>query len=363
MSRPPAFKDLSFEAATAAADKAARLLLVDVTAEWCEPCKQMDRTTWVAPEVVRWLVDNTVAIQVDADTEAAAPFRIQAVPTIIAFRAGAELDRVTGSRPAVALLEWLEGLSSGQTEHNRMKAAPRTDLRSRLNLSIVLFQRCLDDESHDELACISQHALEVDESWVGVRHSFLIAALAPLVERSTKTRERFAAFRDLAQSDLSLQASFSDWVTLNQLLGDEQVVAAWAASITPDTARQLKVLQNRAALDILAQRGAWTTLGQLISDPLQFLREEHDQIQSVLREMAAQPDSREMLEQASGVLQAMVRNRASMLIRALAAVGRRDEALAVASEARSLDPSPEMDAALTAATGAGEGEAHGDKPR
>jgi hypothetical protein len=58
--------------------------------------------------------------------------------------------------------------------------------------------------------------------------------------------------------------------------------------------------------------------------------------------------SKEMLEQASGVLQTMVHTRASMLVRALNAAGRHEDAQATISEAKSLDPSAEMAAALVA---------------
>jgi thioredoxin-like negative regulator of GroEL len=349
MSRPVVFQDLNFDTAKTVADEGARLLVVDVTATWCQPCQQMDRTTWVAPEVVQWLSDKTVSIQVDADTEAATPFKVQGVPTIIAFKAGKELDRITGSRPAAALLEWLKGLEGGQTELDRLRATPRTDLRDRLSLARVLVQRGLDDEAIEEFAWLWEHALEVNEAWVGVRYSFLIGALAPLVKRSEKAHARFAALRDLAHADFAKQGNLNDWVTLNQLLGEEQRVVAWAESITSEDARQLRLFHNRAALDVLGRHGAWKTLGNLIDNPVELLREEHQRVHAAMQGMAGQASySKEMLEQASGVLQTMVHTRASMLVRALNAAGRHEDAQATISEAKSLDPSAEMAAALVA---------------
>lgn len=57
---------------------------------------------------------------------------------------------------------------------------------------------------------------------------------------------------------------------------------------------------------------------------------------------------KEVLEQASGVLRTMVRTRASMLVRALNVVGRHEDAQTTITEAKSLDPSAEMNAAVTA---------------
>src|SRR4051812_14922268 len=98
MDRPPVFSDESFAIALEKTRSSTRLLIVDASAEWCEPCKQMDRTTWRNVEVVSWFDANATVIQIDVDHEKewAQTHRISAMPTLIAFKDGAEFDRVVG---------------------------------------------------------------------------------------------------------------------------------------------------------------------------------------------------------------------------------------------------------------------------
>lgn len=349
MSRPPVFQDLTFDAAAAAVVAGGRLLLVDVTADWCQPCKQMDQTTWLSPDVVKWLSEKTLPIQLAAESDDAKQFKVQSVPTIIALRDGKELDRVTGSRNPTALLEWLNGLETGKTELDRLRSTPRTNLQARLSLARILVQRGLDDEATGEFAWLWEHSLEVNPSWVGVRSSFLIAALVPLVKRSAHARERFAALRETAEADLA--SSYRDWVTLSGVLGDEEKVLAWLKTVEPAVARNLGALRDQGTLWMIERNEAWATLGRLIDEPLQLLREEHERVKRNLEGMSKEPGcTPEVFAQTSTFLWTMLRGRASMLVRGLKAVDRKADAEALVAESRRLDPSPEMEAALAGQT-------------
>lgn len=71
-----------------------KLVIVDFFAEWCGPCQ-------VFAPVVEDLAtsDNSldvVKIDIDADRDLAIQYNIEAVPTLVVFKNGKELDRVTG---------------------------------------------------------------------------------------------------------------------------------------------------------------------------------------------------------------------------------------------------------------------------
>lgn len=107
--KPGIFSDLAFAQAMAESVEKEKLLLVDVKADWCPPCVEMERTTWVDPEVIAWIKLNAVAIQVDVDTkrDVAKELNPPALPTIIVFKGGKEIKRIEGFQDATQLLDWL----------------------------------------------------------------------------------------------------------------------------------------------------------------------------------------------------------------------------------------------------------------
>lgn len=192
---------------------------------------------------------------------------MRAYPTLIAFSGERELDRISGARPAAALLQWLADLRSGHTELDRLRAAPSDDLSTRLSLARTLVDKGLDEEALETFAWPWELCLEIDPAWVGVRGSFLIAALEPLLERSEKARQRFAQFRDAAARGDD-RGALSDFVVLNEALGEDERTLEWLRAASPDQAAAMEIHRDHRILELIEEHGELALFGRLVKDPL-----------------------------------------------------------------------------------------------
>lgn len=82
-------------------------VLTDFWAEWCGPCKMMHP---VLKELARDWKGRIKVIKVDTEKkpELAGRFRISAIPTLILFKGGREVHRVSGAMPLAQLKRELE---------------------------------------------------------------------------------------------------------------------------------------------------------------------------------------------------------------------------------------------------------------
>ena len=82
-------------------------VLADFWADWCAPCKTMHP---VLQELARDWKGRIKVIKVDTDKkpELANRFRITAIPTLILFKEGREVHRISGALPLAQLKGDLE---------------------------------------------------------------------------------------------------------------------------------------------------------------------------------------------------------------------------------------------------------------
>lgn len=84
-------------------------VLVDFSAEWCGPCKSLAP---IVDSLAEDYAGRVKFVQVDIDQSRQTPgaYGIMAVPTLILFRNGEVVDKVTGFKPKAVLVQHLERL-------------------------------------------------------------------------------------------------------------------------------------------------------------------------------------------------------------------------------------------------------------
>ena len=93
------------------ADRSPLLVLLDLWAPWCGPCRTVGPAL---EELARTFAGRIKLVKVDVDTapRAAQRFQVQAVPTLILLDRGQPIARQAGAAPAPALRSWLENALS-----------------------------------------------------------------------------------------------------------------------------------------------------------------------------------------------------------------------------------------------------------
>jgi thioredoxin-like negative regulator of GroEL len=334
---PPVFSNLSFDEALAKA-KDTKLLLVDATASWCQPCKHMDKTTWVDAKVAAAIKEHGLAIQFDVDEhkELAKKLRVRAMPTVIAFRHGKELDRIVGARAPGAFVAWVEALSRGETSLDMARRAARdnpTSPEARVGLSRALLQAGAFDEATTEHLWVWEHILEQAPAFVGAKHSFFLQQIVELVTHHAPAREAFRRLRD------ATPPATLDWFSLNKALGDDAKTLAWFETVKDNLASDPTLAKRveTGVIPLLVAAGRWAEAGKAYANPVKTLDaiiEHAKRTEALAIKLPA-----EQGHQARAEFQKLHVQEVAVLRRALAEAGRVHELRAVEAAAASFDPS------------------------
>jgi thioredoxin len=82
-------------------------VLIDLWAPWCGPCRTLAP---VIDELAAELAGRVrvVKLNVDENPRTAARFNVRSIPTLLALRAGREIDRIVGVQPKSEIARRLE---------------------------------------------------------------------------------------------------------------------------------------------------------------------------------------------------------------------------------------------------------------
>lgn len=81
-------------------------VLVDFWASWCGPCRMLGP---VIDQLGNELTDVKVCkIDVDANQDLAAKYKVETIPTLVVFEGGKEVKRSVGVQPKPAILAMLK---------------------------------------------------------------------------------------------------------------------------------------------------------------------------------------------------------------------------------------------------------------
>jgi thioredoxin 1 len=275
---PPVFSNVSFEDALKASKESGKVLIVKATAVWCPPCKQMDKTTWRDDKVVEWVKASGQAIALDVDKHAktAQSLKISAMPTIIYFKGGAEVDRVVGYRGPAEMLTWLENPTGGgrpgakpQPRADAPAGKDNVDVDTRYTEAQALLRNGDFAKATTEFVWLWDNALTHQPSMVGVRGSFMRNNIAALAKKHAPAKAVFTDKRDAVAARLKDNATWDDlreWIHLNRIIADDDAILAWVD-------RNNKTEEGVATLrrfgfqfdELLFSRERWADAGLVLS--------------------------------------------------------------------------------------------------
>ncbi len=114
------FHNGSFESGMNKAASQGKLFFVEFYADWCTPCKWMDKTTFTNSEVVQLMNSNFVALKLDIETDDGASLKkeysVRMLPTILIFNANGDMvervEKTLSPESMISLLSFHEAEES-----------------------------------------------------------------------------------------------------------------------------------------------------------------------------------------------------------------------------------------------------------
>jgi thiol-disulfide isomerase/thioredoxin len=280
---PPAFSDVTLDAAKKQVEGSEKVVVIKFTADWCPPCKAMDKTTWRDESVVKWVKDHGVALQVDVDKDqkTAQAYNIEAMPTMVMLRGGKEIARTVGYLKPDQMLSWMEGAATGKA------ADPTTDPNSTPMLRLMAqFNKGVEEKNHDAAVTAMR------DMWgeANAKDSFrrvglaqmLQANLALLANDSKEGKVAIGELRDRVEKKLkkgtrSGFGDLSDWLVFNTAIGDDERSLEWFDRVKSEDGASATFMETLGVLQpLLARNGRVADLAVAFPNATEALQPRYD---------------------------------------------------------------------------------------
>lgn len=287
---PPAFSDVTLDAAKKQVDGTDKVVVIKFTAEWCPPCKAMDKTTWRDDKVVEWVKSHGVALQVDVDKDqkTAMAYNIEAMPTMVMLRGGKEIARTLGYMNPAQTLSWMELSASGKQPG---KADPLDTPVGRL---VVSFGDAMKAKKYADATRIADEIWNDANMSDALRRSGVAARLHPqlagLLRAAPDAKPHIQAIRDETEKRAETQTppvvgDVTDWLVLNEILGDDERTLAWFdRAKESDGGRAWIQIGFDQLAPLLARRGKSADLAAALpADPAEWLQKDYQRASEVAK--------------------------------------------------------------------------------
>jgi putative thioredoxin len=121
-----------------------RPVVVDFWAGWCQPCRL------IGPVLERLAQDSNgdfllAKLDVDANPEASAAFRIQSIPAVKAFRDGHLVNEFVGAIPEQAIRQWLNAVVPSEADR-LVQQGEEAEHEGRVGEAERLYRKALDQQ-------------------------------------------------------------------------------------------------------------------------------------------------------------------------------------------------------------------------
>lgn len=170
-------------------------VVVDFWAEWCGPCRQLGPAIEQAVNARAGKV-VLAKVDVDANQQLAAAFRVQGIPAVKAFRNGEMVDEFTGVLPPAAIEAFLDRIVPSEEEEAALAAIESGDETA---LREALEKDPANPEATAALARILLARGEFDEAReltaAGAGNDFVVAGLNAAATLSLGENPPVEAFR------------------------------------------------------------------------------------------------------------------------------------------------------------------------